>query len=207
VTVQGSAHLDVIPDQAMVTIGVVTTTPTATEARQDNATITLSIQQKLLGLGIAKDNIRTSQYTFNPVYSNDTDRSGLKAPVITGYRVNNTVTVLTDDIDGVGTVIDTALAAGANQISGIRFQKKAEEQMKQAVLQGAVHEATTKAEAIATALGKRLGQPLTVTENGVFVQAPEFGRVLFKADAASATPVAAGTVQVNGSVSIVFELL
>jgi uncharacterized protein len=204
-TVQGAAHLDVLPDQAVVTVGVVSTGQTAAEARQDNATTALAIQQKLLSLGISKDKIHTSQYTFNPIYSNDSEKSGTKAPTIIGYRVNNTIMVTSEDIEAIGTIIDISLAAGANQISSIRFQKKDELQLKQTLLQDAVKDGIAKAEAIAAALGKHIGQPLTVTEGGVSVQASELQRALFKAD--SATPIAAGTVQVSGSVGIVFELL
>ena len=207
VTVQGSSQFDVAPDQAVLTVGVMTAGETTAEARQENAVIATTIQQKIGELGISNDKIQTSQYVVTPVYSSNNDRTSAKPPAIIGYRITNTVKISIDDIAMLGNVIDTALAAGANQISGIHFYKKNELQLKQAVLQGAVREATAKAEAIAAALGKRLGQPVTVNEGGVYVQAPEFQRMSLKADIAAATPITPGTIQLSGSVNIVFELL
>jgi len=207
VTVQGASQLDVQPDLAVLTIGVMTTGETAAEARQENAAIATAIQQKILELGFTTDKIQTGQYVVTPVYSGNNDRTNTKPPVVVGYRITNTMKISIDDMTMLGNVIDTALAAGANQISGIHFYKKNELQLKQAVLQGAVREAAAKAEAIATALGKHLGQPLTVNEGGVYVQTPEIQRMSLKTDAAATTPITPGTLQVSGSVTIVFELL
>lgn len=206
ITVQGTGQFDVTPDQAEVSISVISTAPTANEAQNDNAKLADNVQKKLLYMNIAKDNIRTAQYSVYPIYNNETDRSN-KTPTITGYRITNTITATIDDITTVGNIIDAALSAGANQISGVHFRKKDELQLKQAVLQAAVKEATAKAEAIANALNKHLATPISVSESGVSVQAPEFQRYLVKsADMAANTPITPGTIQVQGSVNVVFEM-
>jgi hypothetical protein len=203
ITVQGNSQMTVIPDQAVVTISVINTAPTANEAQATNAKSAIAVQQQLLAMGIAKDNLRTTQYGIYPLYS-ENDKAG-KAPSIIGYQVTNTLMATLDDVTTIGNVIDTALASGANQISGVHFQKKEELQLKQAALQGAVQEATAKAEAIAVALNKTLGKVIAVNESGVSVQAPEMQRYLLKSDAVG-TSLLPGSIQVNGSVTIIFEI-
>jgi uncharacterized protein YggE len=207
VTVQGSAQLDVPPDLAVLTVGIMTVGETAADTRQENAVISASIQQKIAELGINSDKMQTGQYTVSPIYSNSTDKTAAKPPAIIGYRITNTVKISVDDLTMLGAVVDTALTAGANQISGIHFYKKNDLALKQAVLQEAVREAIAKADAIAVALGKRLGQPLTINEGGVYIQSPENPRLLLKADTSAATPITPGVIQLNGSVNISFELL
>ena len=65
-------------------------------------------QSAILGLAITKDKMQTTNYNLYPVYNTkDNSRE------IIGYSVSNEITVTIDNIDMVGTVIDTAINAGA----------------------------------------------------------------------------------------------
>lgn len=209
ITVQGSSEFDIIPDQAEISISVVNTAPTANEAQNDNAKVASNVQHKLLSLGISKDNIRTAQYNVYPIYDNETDKT-VKKQTISGYHIANTITATLDDITTVGNVIDAALSAGADQISNIHFRKKDELPMKQAVLQGAVKEATAKAEAIASALNKHITGVLSVNESGVSVERTQLSDQSYglrsKLALSANTPISPGTIQIHGSVNIVFEI-
>ena len=204
VTVQGISHIEVLPDQAVISIGVISTAVTAEAAQQENSTLSAAVKNRLLSLDITNDKIATTQYAVFPVY--DTADKTAKVPAIVGYRVNHIVVVTIDELNKVGTIIDAALTTGANQISGISFKKKEEIKLKQDALRGAIKEATVKAETIADALGKRLVKPLIVTESDISISTPEYQqRYLIKADGLS-TPIFPGSIQVNGSVTVVFEL-
>ena len=65
-------------------------------------------------LGIEEDNIKTVTYSVSTNYD-------WEARTVKGYRVTNTIQITVEDIDMVGKVIDTAAAAGANNIQGISF--------------------------------------------------------------------------------------
>ncbi|MEN6565712.1 MAG: SIMPL domain-containing protein [Veillonellales bacterium] len=204
VTVQGTGEMDVIPDQAMIKIGIVSNADTAEAAQTDNARLTTAVLQKLQSIdSVNQAKLRTASYGFSPVYGTDQDKN--KPPLIIGYRASNTIMAVIEDPAQVGSVIDAALTSGANQISGIQFQEKDELQIKQAALQLAVKEAAAKAEAIAAAMDKHLGRVVEINEGGVSMQLPENDRFLLKASAA-ATPVLPGTIHMNASVTIVYEL-
>lgn len=203
IAVQGNASLHTVPDQATINIGVTTSAASLKEAETQNSSTASLIHQQLLSLGIAQDNIRTSNYSVYPVYN---QQNKGKTPVITGYNLSNVLTVTVDDISSIGEVIDTALAAGANQISSINFSKKDESKLQQEALQLAVKDGYAKAEAIANALNKKIARVVTVNEQGVSVQFPEAARYALKADSLGGTPIAPGNIQVNANVSIVFEI-
>lgn len=205
ITVQGASTLEVIPDQARISIGVTSSASTVNDAQAANTEAASRVLQKLFAQGIAKEKIRTAQYSISPIYTNDSENTS-KPPAITSYQVNNTIEVTLDDIASIGTVIDAAAIAGANQISGIYFQKKDEQNLKQIVLKGAVQDATAKAEAIASALNKQIVRVITVSENGISVQTPNRNSRYEMSLKAAATPIQPGSIEAHGMVSIVFEI-
>ena len=73
---------------------------------------------------------------------------------IIGYSVSNEITVTIDNIDMVGTVIDTAINAGANNVNSIEFGLKDSQVYKDKVLQQAIADAKRKAQVVANSLGK-----------------------------------------------------
>ena len=203
VSVQGASQVDTLPDQAQINIGIVTTNKTAEEAQLENSVLANSVQTKLFLMGVPEGKLQTTQYAVYPIHN---EEIGQKTPSIIGYRVSHTLTVIMDDMTKIGTVIDTALSAGANQVLGISFKKRDETQLKTKALQEAVKEATAKAEAIAEASGRKLGKIVTVQENGVSVHLPDYTqRYMLKANGAP-TPILPGSIRVNGTVSMVFEL-
>jgi uncharacterized protein YggE len=204
VTVQGSSQVEAIPDQAQINLGIVTTGKTAEEAQLENSVLANAVQTKLFAMGVPEGKLQTTQYAVYPIHNDD---KAQKAPTIIGYRVSHTLSATVDDMTQIGVVIDNALAAGANQILGISFKKRDDNQLKTKALQEAVKEATVKAEAIAAASGKKLGKIVSVQENGVSIHLPEFTqRYMLKADGGS-TPIMPGSIRVNGAVSMVFEIL
>lgn len=74
--------------------------------------------------------MQTTNYNLYPVYNTkDNSRE------IIGYSVSNEITVTIDNIDMVGTVIDTAINAGASNVNSIEFGLKDSQVYKDKVLQ------------------------------------------------------------------------
>lgn len=202
VTVQGSSHVETIPDQAKINFGIVTTGKTAEEAQQENAVLATAVQTRLLHMGLAEKQLKTTQYAVYPIHN---EAKAQQTPEIIGYRVSHTLTATTDDLSQIGSLVDNALDAGVNQILGISFSKRDDAQLKSQALQNAVKDATDKAAAIAAALGKKLGRMISVQENGVSIHLPEFTqRYMLKTN--GATPIMPGSIRVDGTVNMVFEI-
>ncbi|WP_346355032.1 SIMPL domain-containing protein [Azotosporobacter soli] len=206
ITVQGQAQFYLQPDRADIEIAVQSNGATLAEAQNENARIAQAVQNKLLALGVERDQIQTSHFNVYPVYS---DANGHRPGEISGYQVSNAVSVKLQDVALVGPVIDGALSSGATQISNLRFGKKDEMHWKQSALQSAVKDAMGKAEAIAGALNRPIIGPLSVSESSVHFGGNENTRdyMMFKASAMrERTPIETGLIQVQATVNLVVEI-
>lgn len=205
VQVSGSFQEEVAPDIAYINLGTVTEAETVAAAQARNAAVSEAVRQQVEDLGIKAEYIKTAHYSVTPLYKNDDN--GRHTPTIRGYQITNSITVTTSP-NKAGEVIDTALAAGANQVNSVRFGKKDETGVRNAVIAQAVRDALSKADAIATALNKQVVRVKTVNETGVSLHSPEINTRLFKAaaDMQASTPISAGLIELSANVQVIVEL-
>lgn len=211
ITVTGTGVVDREPDQAVVMLAVENSAPTADAAAQANAEVMERVIAALRRLGLTQDRIRTVSYQLHPEYARDEPRPGQSyEPRVVGYRAMNMVRVTVDDIARVGEVIDAALGAGANRVTGLSFQLRDPERARLDALALAVQNARAEAQALASALGETLGPALDVSTTGRLPQPVPYlaDAVLARtAEFATApTPIEPGTLRVEATVTIVYRL-
>lgn len=143
-----------VPDRAAVYIGVETRATTAAAAARDNALRQRTIIDAIVAAGVARDQISTENYSVAPNtrYDQATQRSS-----IIGYIVSNVVRVEVRRIDQVGSVLDAALAKGANQINSLDFFASNSDSARHAAITQGVGRARADAETLARAAGGSLG--------------------------------------------------
>ncbi|HAK74753.1 MAG TPA: hypothetical protein DCP36_16555 [Sporomusaceae bacterium] len=203
VTVTGHAEMAVVPDTAYISLGIVTTASDVAKAKAENDATMNRIYTAVELLGINKEQIQTSGFSIQPQYKQNTKNDD--ATVISGYRVQNTVTVKVTDFAQISQVIDASSQAGANQINGLRFAVNDESSLKDQLLAKAILDGKHKAALIAETLGGSLGQATSVNLNGYSSPMSENVR-LYKADMASSTPISAGTLSISADVNMAFQL-
>ena len=156
-TVSGEGKVTVVPDTAIVDLGITVSRPTVKSAQTQANSVINAISQELKNLGIKDKDIKTSNYSIYPQYNGH----------ITGYQVNASLTVTVREIDKANQVIDAATAKGANSVGGI--QLTVDEDKKKQLLQDArelaVKEAKSKAESLARAAGLTLGKIVNIQES------------------------------------------
>ena len=197
----GEATVSVAPDRARIDVGVVTQAPTSQAAVSQNAQkleATLSRLRALLGVPA---DIKTVSYNVTPVYRYPQGGQ----PQITGYSATNIVRVTLDDLSRIGNVIDTASQAGANQIQQLQFMLKDEQTVQARALREAAQKARQKADALASGLGLNVLRILTVEESGQPV-VPLRADYAMRAEAASATPIEPGTIDVRALVTLTVQI-
>lgn len=142
----GNGQIIAIPDIAILRIGVQTTGENLTTAQQENARLSQSFLEAIQQLGIT--DFKTFQYNIDRQYDYE---NGTR--IDRGYSVRNIFEIRTQNLDQVGTVIDTAVAAGANIVDFINFEVSNLDTYYQQALNLAVRNAIQKAKSISVSLG------------------------------------------------------
>ena len=204
ITVSGSGTTLVNADYAMVTLGVVHMEKDVLKAQEKVNSAINAIRAALIESGIAKEDINTDQVRINARY----DYSGSVEKIV-GYSASSYLVIRTDDMENVGSVIDTAFTAGANTLDGIEFFAEDTEDAREESLTFAVNDARKKAEIIAKAAGLTITGIETISESYSYTSESSRNAVFKNAvieDAAvyGQTIVQSAKLSVEASISIVF---
>ncbi len=217
------------PDLAVFTAGVTTQGTDASAALEANAQAMSRVIDALKRAGIAERDIQTSNLSLNPIYRDPNEEAMRSArmtgqpymppppeeqvPQIIGYSASNNVSVRQRDLEDYGTVIDTLVEAGANQVNGPMFQLDDQDAALDEARLAAMTTARQRAELYAGAAALRIVRVLSITEGGGYYGPPP---VVF-AQRISVTgappppppppsPVQPGELQMTANVTVLYEL-
>ncbi len=206
ITVTGCSSVSVSPDQAKISLGVLTIAPTAGEAQRENASKADKIIKALVAAGVPRDHIATQSYTIWPEYIYPKPEEN-KPPSIAAYRVSNSIMITLDDITKAGKLIDTAVAAGANQVESIMFLRQDTSSAQTEALQKACQEARRKADAIAKSLGLQILGVQSVQESCSVTLPPALsgGIKALETGGGAPTPIEPGEIKVSATVTVVYR--
>ncbi|HEY2072940.1 MAG TPA: SIMPL domain-containing protein [Gaiellaceae bacterium] len=194
VTVTGTGTVTAVPDEASFDFTVQTKGKTASAALTQNGTATQAVISAVKAAGVPDANIQTQQVSLDPVTSSD-------GTTITGYTASNTIDVSKLAIAKSGAIVDAAVGAGANGVSGPSLDISSQDSLYAQALKAAVAQAKSKALVLADATGHTLGDAVTVVEGGAATPLP-FAVGAAKSD----TPIEAGTQQIQASVTVTYGL-
>jgi uncharacterized protein YggE len=202
--VNGNGIITLEPDIAYIRIGVQTEGENAKEAVASNNQQSQQLLNALTRAGVAEKDVETTNFSIHPrqEWDNDGQPTGIT------YVVDNTVMVTVRDLGQVGALLDAAVQAGANQISGIQFDIEDREAAQQQAMTAAVENARARAEVLAEAAGVTLGEVLSI-ESYLSGGTPiPYERNVVMADAAMGmeVPVSPGEMQIDTGVSVVYEI-
>ena len=75
ITVDGHAHIEIKPDLAVMSLGVVVERPTAGDAVSENARLSMTMIADIKKLGIAPEDIQTTHLAVEPVFIEKKDNT------------------------------------------------------------------------------------------------------------------------------------
>jgi hypothetical protein len=195
VTVNGTGTVTAVPDQAEFDFTVQTKGATAAAALSRNGTDTKAVIAAVEGEGVPDADIQTTDVSLDPVMSND-------GTSIIGYTASDSIAVTKLAIAKAGSVVDAAVGAGANSVSGPSLTLSSQDALYNDALKAAVAQAKTKAQALAGAAGRTLGDVVSIVEGGGQAPLP----FAVGAAAKDSTPIQPGTEDVQATVTVTYAL-
>ena len=208
VSVTGSGEVQAQPDMAYVTLGIEARRPTLEQARSEVNAAVERVLALTRELRIEPQHVDSTRLQVQPDYRWDEKSS---TQVLLGYVVNRQVDVELRDLDRLGTLLEKAVSAGANQVGGARLDSSQRKALERKALALAVDDARLNADALARAAGARLGPVQSLSTTGT-MPVPMYAQ---KAMSVAAAPMAdaaeksyqSSEMKFTASVSAQFELL
>lgn len=203
IEVSGNGQVQVAPDMATVEIAIETSAPTAAEAAGANGALAQKVRDAIRSKLGDKGTMWTGGYSLFPDYNQQPN--GAK-PTIVGYRAENSITVQTGQLDVVGPVIDAAIAAGANRVNSLSYSLRNDSKARGDAIAKAARDAQVRAQALAGALGVRLGAVLKASTESEIRPMPLMTARFSALASAAPTPIEAGQVTVPATVSLTYAI-
>jgi hypothetical protein len=166
ISVSGSGVISATPDKVSLRLGVETTAETASEALSQNNEQMTAVINSLKDAGIPAEQIQTQTVRLNPRYETPPREPGqIEERELVGYRASNIVEARTEDMDGIGQILDAAVEAGANRIDGLRFEVSNSQDLLGQARDAAWEDAEAKAQQLASLAGAELDDVLSINES------------------------------------------
>ncbi|GHU84008.1 hypothetical protein FACS1894196_4750 [Clostridia bacterium] len=201
---QGVATVTAAPDKAVISVGYSCENVDVRTAQTNNANAITAIVDAVKALGVEEADIATLYVNIHPQYRYTDD-----TPTLRGYTVEHMLEITVKNLDLVGSVLDAALDAGANQTSGVTYGTTRENELYLQALGLAVENAVAKANALAVASGVWLGALEEVNEGSS--SSPYDARYSLKStqavmDSSIGSTLRSGDISVVASVELVYGI-
>lgn len=159
-SVVGEGKVEVIPDTAIVEVGITVNNIDTAKDAQNELTITNNqIIEALKKIGIAQKDIKTTNISVYPNYDYQSGTS------IVGYNGNANLSVTVKKVDMASTVVDVATQNGANEVHGPNFTLDKPEKYREQARNKAIQNAKQQAEKLAKSLDIKLGKVVNMVES------------------------------------------
>jgi uncharacterized protein YggE len=162
ITVTGEATVSAAPDAASIRVGISSQGKTARAASDANARDMTVVIAAIKESGVADKDIQTTSLSLQPQY----DSNKAAAARLVGFQANNQITVKIRDIAQLPNILDRAISAGANEMSGIELVISEQAKLLDKARVEAIADAHRKAELYANAAGMKVGRVMAISEEG-----------------------------------------
>ena len=187
-------------DRAFITLSSETRADTAQEAQTPGNLAMKAIQNAVDGPKLAGGQFSTTGLWLSPDYSFANNQR-----IQRGYVGRHTITIRVDDGGRAGEVVAAAVGAGANNVTGIRFDRRDRQALEQQALRQAVQVARGRADALAAGAGRVVDRIVRIAEEqSAITERPANVETKLSVTAesvvVSGAPIASGEVEVRARV-------
>lgn len=200
VTVVGSGQVQGTPDTLTANVSLEATAPDATAALNQTSSRTQAVIDALVGSGIDRKDISTSQVSLQQQFGDNAN------PV--GYTASNSLTVKIRKIDSASSSLALISTTGGNntRINSVNFTIEDDSQLVKDARNRAFNDAKERAEQYSELSGLDLGKVISISELPAGGAPPPAPMPRGAMADAMAVPVEPGQQTVGFSVTVVWEL-
>jgi uncharacterized protein YggE len=197
VTVVGSGEVEGTPDTLTVGVAMEATAADVTGAMNQSGDRQQAVINALVGAGIAREDINTTQVSLQPQF-------GADGTAIIGYRASNAIDVKIRDLSAASQALALIVSTGgdATRINSVNYSIEDDSKLIRDARARAFEDAENRAAQYAQLSGLDLGKVISISESpGSTPPSP-----MPRGEPAMAVPLEPGRQTVGFSVTVVWEL-
>jgi uncharacterized protein len=207
VRVVGTSEVKVVPDQAVIGMGVENESASASAAKRMVDAASRKILVALRANGVDNKDIQTTFLSLQPRVRY------FKKTKTSYFAAEQTMTVTVRDLSKLDTLLESLIKAGGNRIDSVQYQVSDLRKYRDQARDLAVKAAREKAEALAKALGQEIGKANSIEEIPETAYQYQYmannsiegyDRTAFKTSGPSTAP---GQNSISASVTVSFDLM
>ncbi|HEU4497391.1 MAG TPA: SIMPL domain-containing protein [Flavobacterium sp.] len=202
ISVAGEGKVKVVPDYAVIAIGVENSGTDASEVKKKNDATVDAVIKYLKNFKIAPADYQTKQVYLNKNYDYDKKKNTFVA--------SQQIHVTLRDLAKYDLLMMGLVNTGINSIQGVQFKSTKLAQYESEARKAAVLDAKAKALDYASALGQKAGKAILVSDNSQTYSPPPrmYAMAAMKAegDSMPQETLAVGEIEITSNVSISFTL-
>lgn len=204
ITTSGQGIATAQADMADLQMQISATSKTANSAKKSVDEVINSALKAMQEIGIAKDQLVASSIRLVPNYQFEN-----RERIFTGYQASRDLTVALKKLDSLDQVLESATAAGINNVLSIQLKSSKEEALKSKALQLAIEDSKQKARQLASAYGAELGniQTINYQTNSPMVSGQSAMAMVRTLDESAGGQYLHDEIEVRDQIHVVFELI
>jgi hypothetical protein len=205
-TVSGTGEVRVVPDQVSFIVEVQNFDKDRAKAKTDNSGRVRNVLEVIRSFKVDEKSLQTHQQSIGARY-----KGGDESKALLGFNAVTRIRVKLLDLKVMDDLQEKVLANGATEISEIEFEIADRSQHRAKARAMAIAAAKEKARVMAEELGQKIGRAFSMTEGqsttwmyaqmGLTRQSNDFA-----VQGYNSSTLAEGTIQIQESVQIEFEL-
>jgi len=212
-TVSKSGEATAAPDEAVVHVSIEATGDSPAAVRNELSERSTTLNGGLIAAGIPEDDITTGRFSIyerrEPVrLPEGGGESGGERQETTRYEGTHVFRIEVDDVESVGSVVDTAVESGADTVRRIEFTLSEAQRadLREEALQSAIETARSEAAYVAGEVDQSVvGVESVDTSGGGFSPVSREYATAEAADAGS-TELQPGDVTIQATVRVTYEI-
>jgi uncharacterized protein YggE len=203
ISVSGEGKIKVVPDRAVISVGVLNTGKDSKEVKSLNDETVDKVIKFLKKSGLAATDYKTDNVSLYKNYDYEKKKYN--------FQASQNISITLKDLSKYDEIMMGLNDVGVNSIQGVEFKSSKMEEYERDARKKAMLNAKQKAEDYVSVLGQKIGKALLISDNSqVYYPQPLYkGAMMAMAESADGSPrqtLAIGEIEINATVNVSFIL-